>query len=84
MTKLTLMGPDDQGFWYLVDATGRDFRIVEQLEDHPVAAKLFGWVTPDESADDEAIEDAREFLLEHVGDEVIAPPHIASRFMEEQ
>jgi len=80
MTKVTLMGPDDQGFWYLADATGRDFRIVEQWEDHPAAAQLFGWLRPGELTDDEAIEAAREFLLEHINDEIIAPPHIALHF----
>jgi hypothetical protein len=80
MMTLTLMGPDDQGFWFLADATGRDFRIVDRWEDHPAAAKLFGWVTPDESAGDEAIQAAREYLVEHVGDEITAPPHIALHF----
>ena len=78
--KVTLMGPDDQGFWYLTDASGRDFRIVDRWEDHPAAAKLFGWNPIDEVIDDEVIESAREFLLDHVGEEIVASLHIAQHF----
>jgi hypothetical protein len=40
---VTLMGPDDLGYWFLVDHSGRDFRIVEEWPDHLYAASLFGW-----------------------------------------
>lgn len=81
--KLTLMGPDDQGFWYLADRTGRDFRIIERREDHAAAAKLFGWSPSSDSlTTDQLNEDARGFLMENVGSEITAPLHIAERFSQ--
>jgi len=79
--KITLMGPDDQGFWYLSDYSGRDFRIVERWEDHAYAAKLFGWSPSSELlTTDELNEEAREFLMEHISDDITAPCHIAEHF----
>ena len=79
--KVTLMGPDDLGFWYLADYSGRDFRIVERWEDHAYAAKLLGWSPSSESlTTDELNEEAREFLMEHISDDITAPLHIAEHF----
>jgi hypothetical protein len=79
--KLTLMGPDDEGCWFLSESTGREFKIVEKREDHAYAAKLFGWSPSSESlATDELNEEAREFLMEHIGEEITAPAHIAEHF----
>lgn len=79
--KLTLMGPDDQGFWFLADATGRDLKVVEKWTDHADAARLFGWSASSESISDyEQIEEAREFLMEHISDEITVPSHIAEHF----
>ncbi len=39
--KVTLMGPDDLGRWYLADHHGNSFPFVERHEDHPQAAELF-------------------------------------------
>lgn len=89
--KVTLMGPDDEGRWHLANSNGNDFCLVEKVEDHAYAAKLFGWVPCDEcnsdgTADcphktsDEMIDEAREFLMENCGEEITAPRHIAEYF----
>jgi len=91
--EVTLMGPDDEGRWHLADCNGIDFCIVQKPDDHPYAAKLFGWVPCDEceadgtadcahKSSDEMIEEAREFLTEHTGEEITAPRHIAEYFEE--
>ncbi len=50
-------------------------------EDHAYAAKLFGWSPSSESlTTDELNEEAREFLMEHISDEITAPLHIAEHF----
>ena len=36
--KVTLMGPDDLGYWFLDDENGNSFPSVERHEDHPQAA----------------------------------------------
>lgn len=41
--KLTLAGPDDLGHWFLEDAQGNSWPLVERHEDQPAAAALFGW-----------------------------------------
>lgn len=80
--NVTLMGPNDQGHWFLADATGRDFRIVEKWDDHAYAAKLFGWSPSSNSlTTDELNEEARECLMERISDEITAPPHIAEYFV---
>ncbi|MBN8626691.1 MAG: hypothetical protein J0M17_14480 [Planctomycetes bacterium] len=63
--KLTLMGPDDQGCWFLSDATGQDFKIVEKWNDLSQAAKLLGWSPSSNSlTTDELNEEVREFLIQ--------------------
>jgi hypothetical protein len=81
--KVTLMGPDDDGKWFLADRRGNDFAVVEAWEDHPAAAKLLGWMPTDDEHNDETIEDARAFLLKHVGEDFTAPLHIANHFQQE-
>lgn len=79
--KLTLMGPDDQGFWFLADTNGRDFKIVEKWEDHASAAELFGWMPSSDSLTiDERNQEALDFLVGRISDEITAPPHIAEYF----
>lgn len=78
--KLTLVGPDDSGFWFLENQNGLSWQIVERWADHPAAAALFGWSAPDGATDDKQVESAREFLMENIGTEIEAPLHIAQHF----
>ena len=72
--KVELTGPDDLGFWFLTDANGNAFPLVERHEDHPAAAALFGWQATEGVEDREAIiQDALLFLMDHIGDEIEAP-----------
>lgn len=76
--KVTLMGPDDLGYWFLDDREARSFKLVQRWSDLPGAAALFGWKPPDGMDDeDEQAENARLWLLDHVGDEIEAPPDVA-------
>jgi hypothetical protein len=80
--KLILAGPDDSGFWFLENENGMSWQLVERWRDHPGAAALFGWTAPDGATDDEQAEAAREFLMDHIGDQIEAPRHIAQHFEE--
>ena len=79
--KVTLMGPDDMGFWFLTNDNGDSFPLVESHEDHPAAAALLGWnalqgVTGEEVLIDSAI----DFLMENTGEEFKAPKHVVEFF----
>ena len=81
--KVELAGPDDLGFWFLVDSNGNSFPLVERHEDHPAAAALFGWKAPEGVTDDEAlIDSAIDFLMDHIGDEIKAPKEAVEFFRE--
>lgn len=80
--KLTIVGPTVEGFWFLENDDGLSWQIVERWSDHPGAAALFGWIAPDGATDDEQAEAAREFLMEHIGDQIEAPLHVAQHFEE--
>ena len=69
--KLTLTGPTIEGFWFLEDQDGKSWQVVERWADHPGAAALFGWVAPEDAADDEQAEAAREFLMERIGEKTL-------------
>lgn len=72
--RVELTGPDDLGVWYLTNAHGNAFPLVESHEGHPAAAALFGWQAPEGVEDREAIiQDALVFLMDHIGDEIEAP-----------
>ncbi|QDU29542.1 hypothetical protein ETAA8_46560 [Anatilimnocola aggregata] len=78
--KLTLVGPTDEGFWFLENDKGMSWQIVERWADHPGAAALFGWMAPGAATNDEHAEAAWEFLMENIGAEIEAPLHIAAHF----
>ena len=81
--KVELAGPDDLGFWFLVDRDGNSFPLVESHEDHPAAAGLFGWTAPEGVTDEEAlIDNAIDFLMDHIGDEIKAPREAVEYFRD--
>lgn len=82
--RLTLVGPDDSGFWHLENDNGMTWQVVERWADHPGAAALLGWTSLDAMTDDEQAEAAREFLMEHIGDQIEAPRHIAQHFEQRE
>lgn len=80
--KLTLTGPDDLGKWLLEDANGNAWPLVERPEDHIAAAAMFGWLPPQDATDEEIIENALDWLMAFIGEEIEAPQHIAEYFRE--
>lgn len=81
--KVELTGPDDLGFWYLTDEDGNSFPLVESYEAHPAAATLFGWNAPEGLEDEEAvIQDAIEWLMDYIGEEINAPQEALDYFRE--
>lgn len=79
--KVTLMGPDDLGYWFLTDDNGIAFPLVERRADLPGAASLFGWKAPEGMDDrDELAEDARLWLMDHISDEIEALRDVAEYF----
>lgn len=81
--KVTLAGPNDLGYWFLTDESGRSFPLVERHEDHPKGAALLGWNAPEEVTDQKKIIDsALDWLWVHTGDDFEAPPHVAVFFRQ--
>lgn len=81
--NVELAGPGDLGHWFLVDRDGNAYPLVERHEDHPKAAALFGWTAPDGVTDEEEIIDnAIDFLMENIGEEIEAPKEAVEYFRE--
>jgi hypothetical protein len=81
--KVELAGPDDLGYWFLVDGDGNSFPLVESHEAHPAAATLFGWEAPEGVTDEEEIIDsAIDYLMENIGEEIEAPKEAVEYFRE--
>lgn len=81
--KVTLAGPDDLGYWFLHDEDGNAFPLVEDHEDHPAAAALFGWTAPEGVTDgEEIIQDTLDGLMDCIGDEIEAPKEAVEYFRE--
>ena len=81
--KVELSCPGDLGHWYLVDRDGNAYPLVERHEDHPKAAALFGWTAPKGVMDEEEIIDnAIDFLMENIGEEIEAPKEVVEYFRE--
>ena len=79
--KVTLTGPDDLGYWFLDNEDGCSFRLVDEWADLPGAASLFGWTAPEGCDDKDGLaENARLWLLDHIGDEIEAPKDVAEYF----
>lgn len=78
---VTLAGPDDHGFWFLDDQSGRSFQLVGRFEDHPQAAALLGWKAPEGvTHEKEIILDAIDWLIDHTSDDFKAPIHVVEYF----
>jgi hypothetical protein len=81
--RVILAGPDDLGYWFLVDDAGNTFPLVQDDEEHMQAAALFGWVEPAGLAESqEIIDDAIDWLMEHIGEEIDAPMHVERFFLD--
>ena len=81
--KVTLAGPGDLGYWFLHDENGNAFPLVERHEDHPAGAALFGWTAPEAVTDqEEIIGSALNWLMDHISDEIEAPPEAVAYFRE--
>lgn len=80
--KVTLMGPDDSGHWFLCDDRGNSWQIVQSYNDYAPAAQLLGWEPV--GAGDELAQTALDFLLDHIGEDFNVPQHVADHFSELQ
>ena len=81
--NVTLMGPDDLGYWFLTDSDGNSFPLVERHEDHPQAAESLGWEAPEGvTAEGQRIDAAIDWLMEKTGEDFEAPKHVAEFFKE--
>jgi hypothetical protein len=81
--KVTLMGPDDLGRWYLADNEGNSCPLVVRHEDHSKGATLLGWNAPEEVTDqEEIIDSALDWLMNHTGEDFEAPPQVAEFFRQ--
>ena len=79
--KVTLVGPDDLGFWFIHDENGNSFTFVERHEDHPAAAASLGWKPPTGVTDeDELINAAIDWFTDHSGEDFKAPQHVVQYF----
>ena len=79
--QVTLMGPDDLGYWFLTDDNNNSFPLVERHEDHPAAAALIGWKAPKGVTGEEAlIDSAIDWLMENTGEDLKAPKHVVEFF----
>lgn len=78
---VTLMGPDNLGYWFLTDEEGISYPFVASHEDH-LNAVLLGWDRPAGINDQEAILNALEWLMEHTGEDFVAPQIVVEYFKE--
>jgi hypothetical protein len=81
--KVTLAGPDELGRWVLHSPDGLAYPLVKHHEDHIAAAKLFGW--PEArgiTGEEEIIQDALDWLMDRISDEIEAPQYVIEFFRE--
>lgn len=78
--QVTLMGPDNLGFWFLTDDDGNVFPFVTRHEEHSIAASMLGWTKPEGIEDEAAIMDALDWLMAHTGEDFEAPDYVADFF----
>ncbi len=80
--KVCLAGPDDLGYWFLEDEDGNSFDLVTTEAEHLTAAALFGWKAPEGVSKEQAIDEARLWLEDCIGDMIDAPPDAEKYFQE--
>ena len=81
--KVELTGPDDLGHWFLSDSDGNAYPLVTGFGEQRAAAALFGWKVPLEITNETHITHlAIEYLMDHIGDEIVAPPDAAAYLWE--
>lgn len=81
--RVTLMGPGELGHWFLADDEGNSFPLFERHEDHPTAAALLGWNVPEGVTDEEEIIDsALDWLMDHTGEDFEAPAQVTDFFRQ--
>jgi hypothetical protein len=79
--QVTLMGPGELGHWFLTDEHGNSFPLVTRHEDHPKAAAMLGWNAPEVVTDqEEIIDSALDWLMEHTGEDFEAPDQVLAFF----
>ena len=79
---VTLMGPTDMGEFVLSDENGNSFPLVQRHEDHLETASLFGWTAPEGADEEEIIQDALEWLMDHINEDIEAPRDVVEYFGE--
>ena len=81
--RVTLMGPGELGHWFLTDENGNSFPLVTRHEDHSKGATLLGWNAPEGVTDqEEIIDSALDWLMEHSGDDFEASAQVTDFFRE--
>lgn len=81
--RVTLMGPGELGRWFLTDDHGNSFTLVTRHEDHSKGATLLGWNAPEGVTDqEEIIDSALDWLMNHTGEDFEAPPQVAEFFRQ--
>lgn len=78
---VTLMGPDDLGYWFLTDDEGNSYPFVASHEDH-LNATMLGWESPTGIDDEDAIMNALDWLMDHTGEDFDAPRIVDESFCE--
>lgn len=76
---VTLMGPDGLGAWVLSDDEGNTYPFIASHEDHLNAA-ILGWDRPIGIAEEEAIMNALDWLMERTGEDFDAPQMVVEYF----
>ncbi len=78
---VTLVGPDDQGCWFLHDEAGNNFCLVRDRIGYSASA-LIGWTASEDVTDEEVIiQEALDWMMEHF-DDFEAQPQIEAIFRE--
>ena len=77
--KVTLQGPDDLGHWFLARRKRELVPPRRTPRGSPGCRRLFGWTAPEGVTDEEEIiQDALDWLNDHINDEIEAPAMLFS------
>lgn len=78
---VTLMGPDNLGYWFLTDDDGNSHPFITRHEDH-LNATMLGWQRPAGIDEVEATMRALDWLMDHTGEGFDAPQIVVEYFKE--